>query len=87
MATYLMTYDLDKPGQNYTGLIAALTSAGAVRILLSTWVIQTTESHAQVRDRYRRYIDANDRLFVTDVHLWAGWNLMNVDAAKRILPP
>ena len=85
--TYLLTYDLTQPGQNYSGLITALTGAGAVRILLSTWLVQTNESHAQVRDRYLRYIDTNDRLFVTDVHLWAGWNLMNLDAAKRILPP
>jgi hypothetical protein len=84
--TYLLTYDLDKPGQNYTNLINALTSAGAVRILLSTWLVPTTESSVQIRDRYLRYLDANDRLFVTQVHMWAYSNVMNDLAAKRILP-
>ncbi|HEY3114041.1 MAG TPA: hypothetical protein VGJ62_10180 [Gemmatimonadaceae bacterium] len=69
MAAYLLTYDLDKPGQNYPPLLAALSNAGAVRILLSTWLIQTTESSVQVRDRYLRYLDANDRLFVTAVNM------------------
>jgi hypothetical protein len=85
--TYLITYDLDKPGQNYTNLITALTSAGGVRILLSTWLVQSAETNVQLSERYQRHIDANDRLFITAVSSWAYFNIMNQEAAKRILPP
>ena len=87
MACYLITYDLDRPGQNYHPVVTALQQAGGVRVLLSTWLIVSNEGAGQIRDRYRRHIDANDRLFVTDVNNWAYSNIMNPDAAKRLLPP
>lgn len=84
--TYLVTYDLDRPGQDYTTLINALQNEGAVKILLSTWVLQTTATAAQVRDHFWQFMDGNDRLFVTTVNTWAGQNIMNRDAALRVLP-
>lgn len=39
---YLISYDLDKPGQNYDKLIARLKQHGAVRVLLSEWALSTT---------------------------------------------
>jgi hypothetical protein len=53
---------------------------------LSVWVLNSAESAAQVRDRYRRHLDANDRIFVGAIGAWAGFNLLNRDAAVRILP-
>lgn len=87
MPAYLITYDLDQPGQNYPAIIKALEAAGGVRILFSTWLIDTTENNSQVLDRYERHLDANDRIFVTAVTGWGYRNIMNEAAAKKILPP
>lgn len=87
MACYLVTYDLDKPGQAYSPLISALEKAGAVRILFSAWLLSSTETGAQVRERYNKHLDSSDRIFVTTVSGWAFRNIMNQDAAKRLLPP
>lgn len=88
MNSYLLTYDLMRPGQQYTALTAALENAGAVRILYSTWVLRSQSNAAQVRDHFGQFVDGNDRVFVCELNSnWAGWNMLNVDAAKRVLPP
>ena len=77
MALYLISYDLDKPGQKYDQLIDALQKRGAQKILLSAWGLRTTSSSVQVRDWVRQYTDANDRILVTPLSDWAAWNAMN----------
>jgi hypothetical protein len=85
--TYLLTYDLDRPGQNYAGLFAALTSAGGVRILLSTWLLNANETSEQVRDRYQRFFNPNDRVFVCHVDgNWTAANLISQGVALGLLP-
>lgn len=83
--TYLITYDLSKPGQNYPGLIAALRNAGAVQILYSTWLVSTQQTNVQLRTALLSHMDANDRLFVTGVNQWAYSNIMHQTEAERIL--
>lgn len=73
---YLVTYDLNKPGQDYTTLFEALDKLGAKRALLSTWVLRSDYTSAQIRDYLRRFIDANDRLLVGVLGDWAAWNTM-----------
>jgi CRISPR/Cas system-associated endoribonuclease Cas2 len=85
--TYLITYDLDKPGQAYHAIISALDKAGGVRILYSTWLLVSNENGGAVRDRYNAYLDTNDRIFVTSVDNWAYRNIMNQQEASRLLPP
>ena len=81
---YLISYDLDKPGQNYARLIARLEQLGAFRVLLSQWALQTTWTAIQLRDDLRLYTDANDRLLVTQVGAWASWNLIDGQKFKEI---
>ncbi len=75
---FLITYDLNRPGQNYHQLIAALTQMGAKRVLLSTWVLRRSGvSAGQIRDALRGHlIDQNDRLLVTVMGDWASWLAM-----------
>jgi hypothetical protein len=77
MPLYLISYDLDKPEQNYDRLIDALIKHGAKNILLSAWGLRTTSSSVQVRDWVRQYTDVNDRILVTPLSDWAAWNAMN----------
>ena len=81
---YLISYDLDKPGQNYERLIARMKQLGAFHVLLSQWALATTWTAIQLRDDLMQYIDSNDRLLVTGISDWAFYNLMAGDKFKQI---
>lgn len=78
MKTYLVGYDLNRPEQNYTDLIAALRNyPNWWHHLDSTWIIKTSDSAATIRDSLSRFIDANDELLVvalTGESAWRGFN-------------
>jgi len=76
MALNLITYDLNKPGQDYKSLIDYLEKLGARRVLLSTWVIRGDYDVAKLRDAIRVFMDGNDRLLVTVMGAWATYNAM-----------
>lgn len=76
MKKYMVSYDLVKPGKDYTNLINRLKQHGAVKILLSQWVIRTTWTAAQLRDDLQQHIDSNDRLLVTGLTGEAAWTAL-----------
>lgn len=67
MHLFTVSYDLLKPGQDYTSLIARLKALGAVKVLLSQWMLTGNFTAAQLRDDLKRFIDVDDRLLVIDV--------------------
>jgi len=71
MATHIVTYDLLRPGQNYESLLQALRNMGAKRVLLSTWLLQSTSEPIDIVNALRGYVDTNDRLFVASMEKWA----------------
>jgi hypothetical protein len=78
MRTMLVGYDLNRPGQNYTGLIDALKAVPLWwHHLDSTWLLRTEETASELRDRLRPYVDAGDELLVIDVTscaaAWSGF--------------
>ena len=89
MATYLVSYDLNREGgkeESYPELIAAIRRDGGVKILFSEWLVRSAGNGAAVRDRYRAHMDGNDRIFVTSVEDWAYSNIMNEQQARPMLP-
>ena len=75
MALYWIGYDLDKPGQDYTDLINRLEELGAVRVLLSDWLFGHNDTTPKtIRDDLSRFLDANDRIMVAELHNNAAWN-------------
>jgi len=76
MRTLLVGYDLNRPGQNYTGLYKALKAVPLWwHHLDSTWLLRTEETAVQLRDRLRAHIDVGDELLVIDVSSRAAaWN-------------
>ena len=84
MKTYLVSYDLDKPGQNYEKLISELERLGAFRVLFSQWAVQLNNTAIEVRDHLLQFIDSNDRMLVMEVGNWASWGLMSSDKFKQI---
>ena len=68
MPTYLVSYDLKKPGKDYSSLHGHLKSyANCAKPLESVWLIPTPMTAEVLRDTIRQHMDANDLLFVVNV--------------------
>jgi hypothetical protein len=75
LRVYSVGYDLDRPGQNYDGLIKELQkSNGWAHCLKSQWLIATWETAQQLYTRLTPYLDKNDSILVIEVNAnYAGW--------------
>lgn len=74
MSTYLVSYDLRKPGRDYSKLYAAIRSYPRwAHILESDWAVVTDKSAIEVRDHLIRHVDANDALTVITARIPAAW--------------
>jgi hypothetical protein len=76
---YVISYDLIAPGKNYQALYDALATINAKKILLSQWVAnRASTTPAGLRDYLWQFMDANDRLLVTELEGpgWASQNTM-----------
>lgn len=68
MAVLMVSYDLNRPGQDYSTLHDRIKSHGAWwHHLDSTWLVTTSLSPVQMRDDLAGYIDSGDELLVIDV--------------------
>jgi CRISPR-associated endonuclease Cas2 len=80
MALFLVSYDLDKPGQDYPDLIKRLEQFGAKRILYSEWFLShNTATPTQLRDDLLRFMDSNDRILVVELKNSAAWQRLMID--------
>ena len=73
MGSYLISYDLDKPGQDYTDLIDAIKKLGDHKVLFSEWLVKCNYSASQIHDYLRKFMDGNDRLLVVGLSGEAAW--------------
>lgn len=78
MQAYLVSYDLDKPGQDYSKLTNELERLGAIRILYSEWIMKNEADAVAIRDHLRGFIDANDMLLVVALTGEAAWTSLMV---------
>jgi len=82
MKKFSISYDLDKPGQDYSRLTNRIKALGGTRILLSQWFISSNSTALNIANDLIKYMDKNDRLFVTDMNDYAWYNtLAEVKAA------
>lgn len=74
---YLVCYDLNSPGQDYSELHEEIKSYGTWwHHLDSTWIIKSSKSAAEIRDHLANYIDSNDELLIVMFgSSWAGRGL------------
>lgn len=65
----LITYDLNKPEKDYSGLYRAIKaiSSDYLHQLTSVWLLDTNFSTKQIYERLRPWIDDNDELFVVRI--------------------
>lgn len=74
MKTYIVSYDLFAPGQKYEKLIELIKSEFAwAKIGYSTFIVKSSASHTELRDKYKQTLDTNDKLFVGAVSAPAAW--------------
>ena len=78
MSTFLISYDLNKPGQDYDDLISELKKfTTRWHRLDSTWIVVSDLKCAQIRDNLKVHIDSNDELLVVKlcgVGSWCGFD-------------
>lgn len=82
MAPYTISYDLNRPGQDYQSLYNELERLGGRRVLLSVWVLRSNSTPKQLADHLLLYLDRNDRLLVVDGSSGAAWS-QNVGATMQ----
>lgn len=72
---YMIGYDLNKPGQDYTPLFDAIKAMSNAwwHYLDSTWLIESSYSAEQIRDHLSTVIDMNDELLVAAISAPAAW--------------
>lgn len=76
MHTYLISYDLIRPGKDYSNLHASIKSYGLwAKPLESVWLVKSSLGVEQLRNSIQTHMDANDKIFVVDVtSRAAAWN-------------
>lgn len=77
-SVHLVTYDLNKPGQDYPGLydaIKAQSNGAWWHHLDSTWLIATNRTPSQVKDAIKQVVDSSDSFLVVDItrDTYSGW--------------
>jgi len=74
MSAYLISYDLNKPGQNYSALHEKIKSLGGwCHCLESTWVVTHPGPAVAIRDALTKVMDSSDALFVAKLTGEAAW--------------
>jgi hypothetical protein len=79
MKTYIIGYDLNKTGQDYTDLINKIQATFSTwwHHLDSTWIVKSDFSAEHIRNLLVLHIDNNDELLVaslTGESAWSGFS-------------
>lgn len=86
MNTYIISYDLHNPGQNYEALIGKIKNYPAwAKITQSTFVIETNDTAVVVRNNLQTALDYNDKIFVWAIKAPAAWNWLGDEVSKWLL--
>jgi hypothetical protein len=64
MSALLVTYDLHKPGQDYSEFYKIIKGYPWAKLSESSYAIQTSESPATIYGRLSHYMDKNDQVYV-----------------------
>lgn len=94
MNVYLITYDLNSPGQKYDCLYKAIDKAfpDGWKCLNNIFIIESSKSPTEIRDYLSSCIDSNDKLLVIKLATgslrgaaWTGLNKECSDWLKKAL--
>ena len=79
MNVRIISYDLRKPGRDYSSLYGSIKFIGTAqcRPLESVWLVRTSLTNAEVRDRILSHLDASDGLLVGT--MGSDWASLGID--------
>jgi hypothetical protein len=82
MAKFLVSYDLRKPGRDYTELFKAIKAKanGWAHPAESVWLIGSDDSAAGVCNALKAHVDPNDGLIV--IELGRDWATIGIDSQQ-----
>jgi hypothetical protein len=69
MSVLLVTYDLNKPGKDYTDVLKEIRKFSWAKLSESSYAVETDLSPQQLYNRLSPYLDATDTLYVIELHL------------------
>lgn len=74
MASYLVTYDLNNPGQNYEDVRKVIESLdGWAKLSESSYAVESSLSEIAIYKKFEPHLDKNDQLYVIGLHQpWMG---------------
>ena len=67
MPLLLVTFDPNKPGQDYPNLLDEIKSYSHVRLSESSYAIITDKTPGVVCEEMKKYIEANDNLYIVNL--------------------
>ena len=74
MSVLLVTYDLNKPGQDYTDFLNVIKSYDCTKLSESSYAIKTSKSPSDVYKELRPHQDSNDHVYIIELgHLHKGY--------------
>lgn len=74
MTSYLVTFDLNRQGQNYTAINEAIQKYTSwAKVATTSFVIKTSSSAKDIRDNLGSKIDSNDELLVVKLAGEGAW--------------
>ncbi len=78
---YLVSYDLNRPIQNYPQLDKVLKTLGGKRILETVWLVPSNFGPVDFHNSIKTPggLDKNDRLFTGELHNSAAWDNLLID--------
>jgi hypothetical protein len=86
MNTFLIGYDLHRPGQNYPELFAVIQKFPAWwHRLDSTWIVKSDLGVVEIRDLLMDHTDSTDALLVVELAGPAAWVGFTDDAGQWLL--
>lgn len=78
MPAHMISYDLSRPGQEYSDLYQAIKDLAPAwwHHLESTWIVITSKGTTEIAKSLTPHLDANDKLLVTTLSgPWTSWGL------------
>ena len=84
--TFLITYELNGPRDSYSGLDAEIRAIDPSywHCLRSTWMLNSSLTVSQIRNRLASHIHSGDALLVIRVHRPAAWAGLSEVSGKWI---
>jgi len=80
---FSISYDLNKPGQDYPELYKEIKKLGNwCHPVDSTWFVKTSLSASKVRDKLNAVMDSSDSLIVVKASAPGAWHGLNSEASQ-----